>query len=124
MSTVAPGPPSLELLSPDAANKMQPLAVAASAALSTCSAAAASQPSSSAPQLIDRTSQPAATASLITCVNEPPAFGAKKTLIVGIWPVQKKYTAAATWISSRTSPSASPPGLLDPPSTDTSVGRI
>src|SRR5208337_1320747 len=123
-STFAPAAPSPELLSPEAAKITQPLSLAAWAAASTWSSTAGSQASSSLPQLIDRTSQPAATAAFMTAANEASSLGAKNMLIVGTWPVQKKYAAAATWMSSKTSPSASPPGLFCPPFTGTSVGRI
>ena len=63
-STLArPGPPSLELLLPEAAKTTIPAAVAAAAVCSIASPAAAPQLASSAPQEIEQTSQPSAVAA-------------------------------------------------------------
>ena len=64
---ITPVAPSLELLSPAAANRTIPPLVAAAAEASTALARSGtfSHPSSSEPQLMDSTSHPAAAAALI-----------------------------------------------------------
>ncbi len=114
----AVGPPSLESLSPAAATTGIPAAVAEIAAFSMSMAAGLPHSASSAPQEIEHTSHPSAvalrTAVAMSC--------AQYTRICGVLPpVRYEYTSDATWMSSATSPSASPPGVFLVPSTETSV---